>query len=37
MKQAEIGFHIKKVPIYEDICTRLLYFDIYSPTKETAW
>jgi hypothetical protein len=28
MKQAEIWFHMKKVPIYEDICTRLLYFDI---------
>jgi hypothetical protein len=27
MKQAEIWFHMKKVPIYEDICTRLLYFD----------
>jgi hypothetical protein len=27
IKQAEIWFHIKKVPIYEDICTRLLYLD----------
>jgi hypothetical protein len=28
MKQAEIWFHMKNLPIYEDICTRLLYFDI---------
>jgi hypothetical protein len=28
MKRAEIWFHMKKVPICEDICTRLLYFDI---------
>jgi hypothetical protein len=27
-EQVEIWFHMKKVPIYEDICTRLLYFDI---------
>jgi hypothetical protein len=28
MKQAEIWFHKKKVLIHEDLCTRLLYFDI---------
>jgi hypothetical protein len=28
MKQAEIWFHMKKVSIYEDRCTRLLYFAI---------
>jgi hypothetical protein len=28
MKQADIWFHRKKVPIYEDICTRILYLDI---------
>jgi hypothetical protein len=36
MKQAEIWFHMKKVPLYEDICTRLLYFDIVCGPETTV-
>jgi hypothetical protein len=32
-RRAEIWFHMKKVPIYEDICTRFLYFDMYADLR----
>jgi hypothetical protein len=30
MKQAEIWFHMKKVPIYEDICTSFYIYIQYA-------